>query len=353
MTATPFDHPLLSGLLGDDEVAAQFSAAAELEEYGYFEAALAHAEAAEGVIPPEAAEAIAAACADFAPDLAAIRTATARDGVAIPEFVRQLRALLPEPLAPHLHFGATSQDVVDTALIRRLSPVLTLFAARIEAVMAALDALDRRYGKAPMLARTRMQQAIPITVSDRLAEWRGPLPRHLERLRQLQPRLLLLQFGGAAGTLDKLGPKGPAVARRLAAALDLGLPDRNWQTARDNLAELAAWLALLAGSLGKIGIDIALMAQNEIGEVRLEGGGTSSAMPHKSNPVAAEVLVTLARHAATLAGGMQQALVHEQERSGAAWTLEWLILPQLVLTTGASLRTTLNLLGRIVRLGKE
>jgi 3-carboxy-cis,cis-muconate cycloisomerase len=353
MTATPFDHPLLSALLGDDEIAPYFSADAELAEFCAFEAALAHAEAAEGVIPAQAAEAIAHACKSFTPDLAAIRAAAARDGVPVPEFVRQLRGLVPEPFREHLHFGSTSQDLVDTALVRRLAPVLELFGARLAAIIACLDELDRGFGQASMMARTRMQQAIPITVADRLAEWRGPLPRHLERLSQLRPRLLVLQFGGAAGTLDRLGGKGPAVARRLAAALDLGAPDRSWHSQRDGLGELAGWLALVAGSLGKIGADIALMAQNEVGEIALAGGGTSSAMPHKSNPVAAEVLVALARHAATLAGGMQQALVHEQERSGAAWTLEWLTLPQLVMSTGAALGTTQNLLGRITRLGKE
>ena len=350
MPATPFDHPLLSGLLGDDEVARQFSAEAEIDAMRHFEAALARAEAAEGLIPEAAAEAISRACA-FAPDFEALGAGATRDGVIGPDLVKQLRRHVPAPHDQWLHFGATSQDLADTSLVLRLRPLLPLFDARLAAVEAALDDLVRRFDARPLMAHTRMQPAIPITVGDRLAAWRGPLPRHRRRLAELTPRLLVLQFGGAAGTRDKLGDKGDAVARRLAEALGLGLPDRPWHTQRDSPAEFAGWLSLVTGSLGKIGIDIALMA--ELGEVALADGGTSSAMPHKQNPVGAEVLVALARHNATLLSGMHQALVHEQERSGAAWTLEWLTLPQMVVTTAASVRSASTLLGGITSMGKR
>jgi 3-carboxy-cis,cis-muconate cycloisomerase len=196
---------------------------------------------------------------------------------------------------------------------------------------------------------TRMQDALPITVSDRIAAWHGPIPRHLDRLAALRSRLLVLQFGGAVGVLDKLGGKGMAVARRVAEKLDLALPTGSWHTQRDNLAEFADWLALVSGSLGKLGQDVALMAL--AGDIVLTGGGGSSAIPHKQNPVAAEVLVSLARYNATLVGGMHHAQVHEFERSGAAWTLEWLILPQMVMTTGAGLRIALELCSRINSIG--
>ena len=157
--------------------------------------------------------------------------------------------------------------------------------------------------------------------------------RHLERLDALRRSLLVVQFGGAAGTLEKLGDKGPAV--RAALADRLGLADApQWHSQRDRIAELAGWLSLVTGSLGKFGQDVALMAQAG-DEIELAGGGGSSAMPHKQNPVDAEVLVTLARFNAAQLSGMHQALVHEQERSGAAWTLEWLILPQMVMATAA------------------
>lgn len=352
MSTSPFGHPFLAGLLGDDEIAPLFTAAAELEQYCAFEAALARAEAAEGVIPAAAAEAIAAAATGFAPDVAALRAATARDGVAVPEFLRQLGAGIAGPHRPYLHLGATSQDVIDTALVRRLGLVLDLFDGRLTALVGALHALATRFGARPLMGLTRMQPALPITVADRVGAWRAPLERHLGRLAELEPRLLVLQFGGAVGTLERLGDKGPAVARRLGEALDLSVPERPWHSARDGIAELGSWLSLVSGSLGKLGTDIALMRQPGVGEATLASGGTSSAMPHKQNPVAAEVLVALARHNATLLAGLHQGLVAEGERSGAAWTLEWLVLPGMVMTTGAALRTAARLLDDITGLGR-
>jgi 3-carboxy-cis,cis-muconate cycloisomerase len=352
MAISPFD-PLLSGLLGDDAIAVQFSPQAEIDGMVAFEAALAHAEAAEGIVPARAAEAIAVACRGFAPDFEAINQAAPRDGVIGVEFVRQLRAVVGAPHDRHLHLGATSQDLIDTSLVLRLRPVLEEFGTRLVGCLTVLNELEQNFGGRSLMGRTRMQDATPITVADRIAAWRGPLERHLERLAALRPHLIVLQFGGAVGTLDKLGALGPAVARRLAERLDLGLPEQSWHSQRDDFSELAGWLSLVSGSLGKIGADIGLMAQNTVGEVVLEGGGGSSAMPHKSNPVKAEVLVSLARFNAVLVGGMHQALVHEQERSGTAWTLEWLILPQMVMATAAGLRTALALLGQIQDLGER
>jgi 3-carboxy-cis,cis-muconate cycloisomerase len=197
-----------------------------------------------------------------------------------------------------------------------------------------------------------MQAALPITVGDRVAAWARPLDGHLERLVVLRTQLLRVQFGGPVGTLASLGDHGAAVRRRLAA--ELGLADApQWHTDRSALADFAGWLSLLCGSLGKFGADIALMAQNPLGEVGLTGGGGSSAMPHKCNPVRAEVLVALARYAATLLSAMHHALPHEQERSGAAWTLEWLALPQLLQATGSSLLSAETLLRQIAWLGTE
>jgi len=252
MTVSPFDHPLLSGLLGDDEIAPQFSLEAEIEEMNYFEEALARAEAAEGIIPEAAAEAISIGCA-FAADEDAVRTAAARDGVIVPEYVRQLRERIGPPHAQYLHFGATSQDLVDTSLILRLRPVLTEFQERLQRLAAALDDVDHRFGSNPLMGRTRMQAAVPITVGDRLAAWRGALPRHIERLDALAPRLLVLQFGGAAGTLDKLGGKSAAVARRLGEGLDLPVPDRSWHSRYASLLtlpELDVGYRLVVAELG-------------------------------------------------------------------------------------------------------
>ncbi|WHO76194.1 3-carboxy-cis,cis-muconate cycloisomerase [Rhizobium sp. BT03] len=346
MTASPFDHPFLSGLLGDDEIAPYFSAEADLRAMASFEAALARAEATHGLIPAEAARKITAACAGFSPDLASLRSATARDGVVIPDFIRQLRAEVGEEAAKSLHLGATSQDVIDTSLMIRLKAVVFLFAGRLSTIAGALDGLDRQFGHSRLMGHTRMQAAIPIAVSDRLDAWRAPLETCRDRLTE---QSFPVQFGGAAGTLDKLGPQAAAV--RAALAQELGLTDaRQWQSGRLPIADIAGLFASISGSLGKIGQDIALLAQAGQ-EIEIAGGGTSSAMAHKQNPVAAETLVALARFNATALSGIHQSLVHEQERSGAAWTLEWLLLPQMTMATAASLRLAAELTGNIRRLG--
>ncbi|MCR4269312.1 3-carboxy-cis,cis-muconate cycloisomerase [Nitratireductor sp. ZSWI3] len=337
MTISPFDHPILSGLLGDEPLAHLFSARAEIDAMLRFEATLAEAERQEGVIPADAAEAIVALLATFSPDVPALRAGVARDGVVVPALVAELRAKLPETCRPHLHFGATSQDVIDTGLALRLKSACAILLERLATVSQSLALLEARDGAVEVMAHTRMQAAIRVPAARKIGSWRAPLERHAERLERARQAVEILHFGGAAGTLDKLGAKGPAVARHMAAALGLSLVDHVRHSERDGIAELASVLSLITGSLGKMGQDVALAAQSEIGEIVLSSGGGSSAMPHKKNPVAAETLVTLARFNATLLAGMHQSLVHENERSGAAWTLEWMLLPQMVVATGAAL----------------
>ena len=349
MTVSPFDHPYLSGLLGDEEIASLFSAAAEIAAMLDFETALAKAEAGEGVIPQEAALAIAARLHGHAPDMMALRTAAGTDGVVVPELVRQLRNAVGEPHGRHVHFGATSQDAVDSGLMLRLGKALAMLDGRLAGLVRALDALTATQGDRPLMAHTRMQPAIAVTVADRLDAWKRPLAGQRDRLAALAREGLPLQFGGAAGTLDKLGDRADAVRRALAR--DLRLADSaEWHAQRSPVAEIAGLLSLVTGSLGKMGLDIALMADRG-GEIELSGGGGSSAMPHKQNPVKAEALVTLARFNATLLAGVHQSMVHEQERSGSAWTLEWMLLPQMVVAAGAATRLGASLIGSIVSLG--
>jgi 3-carboxy-cis,cis-muconate cycloisomerase len=345
MAAIAFDHPFLSGLVGDEETSAFFTAEAGIAAMLQFEAALARAESANDVIPEVAAQAISAACAVFKADVPALRAATARDGVAVPELVRQLRATTGEA-SPYIHVGATSQDVIDTSLMLRLKPVACLFATRLAAIELRITELQQASGSRPLMGRTRMQAAIQITVGDRLRAWRAPLNGYRETLTELR---FPLQFGGAAGTLEKLGDKAAAV--RSSLAQELGLVDiEQWHSQRAIIAEFAGLLALISGSLGKFGQDVALMAQAG-GEIALRGGGGSSAMAHKHNPVAAETLVALARFNATQVSAIYHSMVHEQERSGAAWTLEWLVLPQMAIATGAALRLALELASNISCLG--
>ncbi|OJF94102.1 3-carboxy-cis,cis-muconate cycloisomerase [Pararhizobium antarcticum] len=348
MTYSAFDHPILSGLFGDPEIAALFSVDADITAMLAFEAALARVQAARSLIPDEAAAEITHLCASFSPDKAALGRAVASDGVVIPELVRQIRRSLGDNAA-HLHVGATSQDVIDTSLMLRLKAACGLVLARLSSIIDAMAALESRDGAAALMGYTRMQAAIPITAADRIRSWRAPLERHRLRMSEIQATLAI-QFGGAAGTLEKFGTAGPALRSALAA--ELGLADQpQWHSQRDGLVEIAGLFSLITGSLGKFGQDIALMAESG-GEITLSGGGGSSAMPHKQNPVAAEVLVSLARFNAVQLSGMHQSLVHEQERSGAAWTLEWLILPQMAGALAASLKLALSLTGQITRIGR-
>jgi 3-carboxy-cis,cis-muconate cycloisomerase len=258
-----------------------------------------------------------------------------------------MRAAVGAPHGEAVHFGATSQDLVDTALMVRLKILSRLFLARLAALEAALGALIERFGSAPMIGRTRMRAALAITVADRVAAWSGPLHRARS---ELPAEIFAVQLGGPVGTLAELGDAGPAVRARLAAALDLA-DAPCWHSQRDRVVRFADWLSHVSGALGKLGQDVALMAQDGVAEIALSGAGGSSAMAHKQNPVAAEVLVALARYNAALVSGLHQAQVHEQERSGTAWTLEWLALPQMAAATGAALRLALQLTGQVERMG--
>lgn len=352
MSLSPFDHPILSGLFGDPELAGFLSAEAEIAAMVRFETALAGAQAECGVISQEAAVAIEHLTTGLVIDMDRLRVGLGRDGVVAPDLIKQMREALDEEAAKAVHFGATSQDVMDTGLVLRLKSICAILSDRIAALEGMLGALSGRFGKRRLMGRTRMQNALEISVADRIADWEAPLGRHRARLEEIKSRLLVLQYGGAVGTLEKLGEEGPRVVAALADRLELGTTDKSWHNQRDAIVEFSAWLSLVCGSLGKIGQDVAFLAQNANGEIALSGGGGSSAMPHKSNPVTAEVLVALARYAAGAGGTIAQSLVHEQERSGAAWTLEWLVLPQMIMATGSSLLLAARLLSSVESIGR-
>ena len=351
MTGTVFGSPWLQGLLSDAEIAARLGPDAQMHDMLQVEAAYARAKAAVGQVPEEIAGDAAKAILAFTPDLDLLAATALRDGMPVPGLVAQLRAALPEALHGAVHGGLTSQDVMDTALVLALRDVCDLLEARLGAVITALKGLSERFGAAQMMGMTRMQPALPITVRDRLRGWQGPLPRHLDRLTELRPRLLRLQLGGPVGTGSTLGGQRDAIAAHMAAALDLAAPDSAWHVERDALVEFGGWLAMLTGSLGKIGQDVALMAQSGPQVLRLASGGASSAMAHKTNPVDAEMLVTLARFNAAQLTGLTGTLLHEQERSGAAWTLEWMLLPQMMLATGAALSAAGRMVSAIESIG--
>ncbi len=338
MTVTPFDSALYRDLLSDEETAAHFSAAAELRALLRVEAALAQVQGRLGVIPAKAATRIAEVATRLEIDPASLAPATAENGVPIPGLVARVREAVGGEAANFVHWGATSQDIMDTGLVLRLRDCLEGFDTRLAAASDALAKQAKRYRDTVMAARTRSQQATPTTFGLKIAGWLAPLIRHRRRLAELRPRLLGVQLGGASGTLAALGDRGVAVLEALADELDLRRPPGPWHAERDALAELAGWLALVTGGLGKMGQDLILLGKSEIAEVRAGAGGGSSTMPQKSNPVVAETLVALARFNAAQVSAVHQAVLHAEERDGAAWMLEWLALPQMAVATGTALR---------------
>ncbi|MGI9436269.1 MAG: 3-carboxy-cis,cis-muconate cycloisomerase [Geminicoccaceae bacterium] len=347
MAFSPFDHPWFSALLNRSDIDALFGVDADIAAMLRFEAALAEVEAAHGVIPKTAAPVIAEAARGFRPDVQRLAAGVARDGVVVPTLIACLRQAVGEANAGFVHVGATSQDVIDTSLMLRIKEAFPLFRDDLAAVLGHLDSLKTRDGQIGMMAKTRMQRALPITFADRCQNWMNPLQHHLDDLEGLSRQVPAVQFGGAVGTLERLGDQAANIRADLATRLGLIDPGRAWHTDRSRLVDFGNWLAKTSGSLGKIGQDLVLMAQNEVGEVSFPASGRSSAMPFKQNPIQAELLVTLARFNAGQLASMHQALVHEGERSGAAWTLEWLILPEMIAATAASLKLAATCLEKL------
>ncbi len=348
-----FHHPWLGGLFADDELAGVLSPERQLHHMLRVEAAYLRALGCAGAIQPDLAARGASQVEVATVDIEALKMGTGVDGVVVPALVRQLRAAADPELRDLIHTGLTSQDVIDTALVLSLKDVVDLLDRRLGDLGATLATLNEDTGAAPLMAWTRMQAAVLIDASDRIDTWLLPIADHRQRLSELSPRLLQLQFGGAAGNRAASGAAAASISSALADELGLEDPDRAWHAMRSPIAEFAGWLSLVSGTFGKMGQDIALMAQQGVDAVALTTGGGSSAMPHKQNPIAAETLVALARFNATLLSGVHQSLVHELERSGAAWTLEWMLLPQMIQATGRGLLIACHLSKNIARIGTD
>lgn len=347
MSISPFDSAIYRCLLSDDELAHLFSDTAEIRSLLAVEAALARAQGKLDVIPKDAAARIADAAQSLTVAPEELAAGTGAAGVPITALVGLLRKAAGDAGA-YAHYGATSQDIVDTALIYRLLSAAALIETRLSNLAHILMAQAKEHQRSVMAGRTRFQQAVPTTYGLKAAGWLSGLCRHQARLRELKPRLFVVQLGGAVGTLASLGAKGSEVVRAFAGELGLAAPAMPWHAQRDALTEFAGWLSLISGTLGKIGGDVLLLAQSEVAEARPAEGGGSSTMPQKANPIAAEVLVTLARFNAGQIAVMHGAIAQEHERGGAGWMLEWLTLPQMIVAAGAGLARATDLMGGLV-----
>lgn len=333
---------LLDPLFRSQGVEKAFSNRATLQAMLDFEAALARAEARAGFIPTSAAPAIEAKCRAELYDMTVLARAAANAGnLAIP-LVKQLTLLVAKKekdAARYVHWGATSQDAIDTGSVLQLRQALTLISSELDLFAAVLSELVHKNRATLVVARTWMQQALPTTFGLKAAGWLDAIDRHRARLAETQERCLVLQFGGAVGTMAALGARGLDVAANLAKELQLPLPELPWHSHRDRMAEIATTFGLCCGTLGKIARDISLHTQTEVGEVfepSADGRGGSSAMPHKRNPVTCAVVLSAAARVPPLVSTMLSAVVQEQERGLGGWHAEWETLPEIVrLTAGA------------------
>ncbi|MDF2394189.1 MULTISPECIES: 3-carboxy-cis,cis-muconate cycloisomerase [Pseudomonas] len=312
-----------------------------------FEAALARAEARIGLIPQRAVAPIEAACQAQFYDFQALGEAIATAGNSAIPLVKALGKQIAQGDAEaerYVHLGATSQDVMDSGLVLQLRRAMQLLEQDLHRLGDLLAAQAQRYADTPLAGRTWLQHATPVTLGMKIAGWLGAVTRSRERLQQLKPRLLVLQFGGASGTLAALGEQALPIARALAEELQLRLPEQPWHTQRDRLVEFASVLGLLAGSLGKLGRDISLLMQTEAAEVfepSAPGKGGSSTMPHKRNPVGAAVLISAATRVPGLLATMFAAMPQEHERSLGLWHAEWETLPEICCLVSGALQQAL------------
>ncbi|KAH7134425.1 L-Aspartase-like protein [Dactylonectria macrodidyma] len=352
-----YDSIIFRNLFGTDEVRNIFSDEAYIRRCVEVETALARAQAHCDVIPASAGAAITSKADATALDLDRLRTETDIVGYPILPLVRQLNDMCG-PAGKFLHWGATTQDIMDTATVLQIKAGLDMVDAKLSGVVLALERLARKYRDTPMAGRTHLQHALPVTFGYKCAVWLSGLYRHRERLRELRPRALMVQYAGAAGTLASLGSGDDGVRVRKQLAVELGLADApvTWHVARDGIAEAVSFLALVGGSLGKIALDLILMSSNELGEVSepfVPHRGASSTMPQKRNPISSEVILAASKALRSNAGLALDAMVSDFERASGPWHLEWIAIPEsFVMAVGALSQAEFTLAGLEVNEGR-
>lgn len=346
MHSTLIDSRFLGSLFSTPEMKSVFSDSSTLARYTETEVALALAEGKLGLIPTDAAKTIAERAPKIALDMDRLERETHNVGYPILPLVHQLAEGLGDA-GKFLHWGATTQDIMDTALVLQIRAGLDLVETDLRGVAAQLRRLSAEYRDTPMAGRTHLQHALPVTFGLKTAIWLGMVERNLERLQQLRPRVLVGQFAGAGGTLASLGTRGLDVQVAMMAELKLGVPETTWHTARDGLAETAQWLGLVTTSLAKMALDVSLMMANEFGEVFepfVQGRGASSTMPQKRNPISCEVMIGAAKTVRHLAGLALDGAVQDFERATGPWQAEWVALPEAFLHTAGAVSQALFML---------
>ena len=343
MPATTLDSLIFRDIFTTEAMRRVFSDEQRTAFYLEIEAALARVQGRLGIIPAEAAREIESKCKIENIDLNKLKAQTERIGYPILGVVQQIVAVCANGQGEWCHWGATTQDITDTATVMQIRAALALVEADMERIAAALADLAGRYRLTPMAGRSNLQQAVPITFGFKAASLLAAFQRHRQRLKELRPRVLVGEFAGAAGTLSSLGADGLKVQAALMQELGLGHPEIAWHTVRDRIGEVGAFLALLTGTLGKISMDVKLLMQTEVGEVFEpfhEGRGSSSTMPQKRNPISSLYIhantALIRQHAAALF----EAAVADHERSTGPWEIEWIALPEIFLLSAGALAQT-------------
>ncbi|MDX1938701.1 MAG: lyase family protein [Flavihumibacter sp.] len=333
-----YQSTIFSAYLSDPEIATLISDEALIKKMLQFEAALATAQAKLGMIPQTAADEIKTVLNAITILPADLSAGTLQNGIPVVTLVALVKQQLSKEAQPYFHFGTTSQDVMDTAMVLLVKDALAVINNRTTGLIQALQHLSQQYGATPCMARTRAQLAMPVTFAHKINAWLQPLQNQAAGIQQLKKNMAL-QLGGAAGDAAAFGNNATALVNEVATILNITAAPA-WHAQRSSVASLGNWLALHTAILAKMGADILVMAQSEINEVEENagGGGKSSAMPHKNNPVLSEAMVALGKINAGLQSQLLLAVIHQNERDAAAWILEWNALPQLLINTAIALQ---------------
>jgi 3-carboxy-cis,cis-muconate cycloisomerase len=348
MYASAFDSAVFRDIFSTEAMRRIFSDESRVQYYLDVEAALARVQGRLGVIPAEAAEEICRHCNVAAYDMALLKKQTERIGYPVLPVVQQLVGLCGNGLGEWCHWGATTQDITDTATILQIRDALLLVEQDLRAIAASLAKLAAKYRNTPMAGRSNLQQATPITFGYKCAVLLAGFQRHLQRLAELRPRVLVGEFSGATGTLASLGSEGLKVQEELMRELGLGQPEIAWHTMRDRIAEVGCFLGLVTGTLGKISIDVKLMMQTEVEEVYepfAQGRGSSSTMPQKRNPISSVYIHACVAMVRQNVAALLDAMVEDHERSTGAWEIEWIALPEIFCLSAGALAQARFLVG--------